>query len=321
MNEFRAKLLGMAPTGASLLKAKGTRKQAAHAAEDESFSDLTIPRDSVRQTHQRDEDRHRLPSEQVAITHDGEVRQVTLVNLSGGGAMIEGAAELKLWDRVELHLDDHDRLEAIVRWIKGGRIGLEFAHETRIDAEPAVIADMLRSTLERSFSDVAIAAASAPTADEEADTVDAGEEQPAVPSDQPINRSERRHSLIWTGEILYNHDSMPARLRNISSGGALVETPGTVPVGSELMLDLGEAGYVFATVTWARGDQLGLRFHTHFDVAALAKVRPELTGAQWVVPDYLRLDKNTVSPWADRWERVDLRELHDTLHGYTRKKP
>ena len=61
---------------------------------------------------------------------------VELINLSGGGAMISGELNLMLWDHVELRARRAmDEIECAVRWIKDDRIGLEFAHETRLDCD------------------------------------------------------------------------------------------------------------------------------------------------------------------------------------------
>ena len=158
MNEFREKLLGGKKVEAPLLRTKAPRAEQP-LAEDESFAELSIPREAARVANHRDSDRHRLENETVEIVHDGRTRQVTLVNLSGGGAMIEGGDDLRLWDRVELKLGDWNRVEAAVRWIKNGRIGLEFAHETRIETDTEQLAQMLQAVLERSFPDIAIAAA------------------------------------------------------------------------------------------------------------------------------------------------------------------
>src|SRR5437899_1851038 len=79
------------------------------------------------------DDRHRLVGERAQLTHDGNTHEVVLINLSGGGAMIETSIELLIWDRVHLHLGDHGDIECTVRWVRDGRIGLEFAHETRLD--------------------------------------------------------------------------------------------------------------------------------------------------------------------------------------------
>ena len=69
----------------------------------------------------------------MSLTHAGRSHAVQLVNLSGGGAMVAADFAPMLWDRVELHLGENGTVECAVRWLKGGRIGLEFAHETRLD--------------------------------------------------------------------------------------------------------------------------------------------------------------------------------------------
>jgi len=47
--------------------------------------------------------------------------------------MIAAAFEPNVWDKLELHLGENGTIECAVRWVKGGRMGLEFAHETQLD--------------------------------------------------------------------------------------------------------------------------------------------------------------------------------------------
>lgn len=307
MNEFRQKLLGGEPASAPLLRTKDPKAAPVQAAEEESFAALTIPRTAARTVNHRDEDRHRLGTESAELLHNCQTQSVSLINLSGGGAMIEGATGLTMWDRITLRFGECDPVEAIVRWIRGDRIGVEFAHETRIEIDPQALDAMLRAVLRRSFPDIALQDAEVETGEEtEAELVfeDEADERPA---------REVRHPLIWSGHVYFNHDSTAVRLRNISAGGALVEGPGAFPVGAELLLDLGEAGSIFCTVHWARGDQTGLKFHAPYDVSALAKARPQVAGARWVAPDYLRDDRSSSSPWASQWGRSDLAQLHRSL--------
>ena len=81
-----------------------------------------------------------------------------------------------------------------------------------------------------------------------------------------------------------------------------------------MLLDLGEAGSVFCTVAWTHGDQSGLRFHEAFNLALLARTRPEIAPARWTKPDYLRDDSADSSPWASRWNRLTIGELRQTLN-------
>ncbi|WP_300974774.1 PilZ domain-containing protein [Sphingomonas sp. LHG3406-1] len=305
MNEFRDRLFGGKSSEAPLLRAKKGREAPSRAAEDESFAELAIPRDAPRRANHRDGDRHRLDSEQVEIVHEGESYRVNLINLSGGGAMIEGPVTLKLWDRVELRFGEWSRVEAAVRWVRGDRFGLEFAHETRIETGSEELNETLRAVIMRSFPDLALAADAGP----------APEPEQATEADFPTSHAEReiRHPLIWSGAVHHCHDTTPVRIRNISSNGALIEGGDSLPVGAELLLDLGEAGAIFASVHWSRGDSAGLRFHVPYDLRQLAEARPEVAGPRWIAPDYLRDDRSSNSPWASQWNRGDVTALHRAL--------
>ena len=154
----------------------------------------------------------------------------------------------KLWDRVDLVLGEYGEIESAVRWIRGDRIGLEFAHETRIDCPAETRDALLRDVIGRTYPDLVFEAPApavvAPAA--------------AAPAEDHAERRDIRHPLIWSALIHYDHETSIARLRNISASGALVEASGSFTEGSELMLDFGDAGSLFATVGWCRGDQLGL---------------------------------------------------------------
>ena len=121
------------------------------------------------------------------------------------------------------------------------------------------------------------------------------------------------------GAVHFDHDSTPIRLRNISSRGAQIDCRRGVPVGSELLLDLGEAGTIFAVVAWAVGDQVGLRFDAPFDLALLANSRPELATERWSPPAYLRDQLRASSPWADALGRLSLNELQSSLEGFLKR--
>lgn len=311
MNEFRERILGRKPLRDPLLRSKSKSEAApSRAAEGESLAELAIPREQGRQSNHRDADRHRLTEETVELVHEGTVQRVTLINLSGGGAMIEGASDLKLWDRVELRFSEWSRVEAAVRWVRGQRIGLEFAHETRVEAGDEELTAMLRNVIQRSFPyidagiDLRAAETSRPAAELRPGSGEAAEQQPRDSAER-----EFRHPLIWSGQIHYNHESLGVRLRNISSGGALVDCAGSLPQGAELLLDLGDAGTIFATVHWSHGETVGLKFHAVFDVMQLAAARPDVAAAQWLAPDYLRAHTATYSPWASQWGRSNVHDL------------
>jgi hypothetical protein len=297
--------------GRSLDGSLVVQTKAPKGAKADALDSVPVEREVSRSANTRLQDRHRLPEHQVRVTHRRNDHLVQLINLSGGGAMITGDFEPKLWDRVKLHVAEDGVLDCVVCWLKGDRIGLEFAHETRLDCSPDKQAQLLREVIANSFPDVEFHAEPAKPAEQ------AEQAEPAVPEDE--HRGERRHPLIWSGTLHYDFSSTPVRLRNISERGALIESERTLPVGAEPLLDLGEAGSVFGTVSWSVGDQAGLSFHTPFDMTMLAKAKPELAPARWETPDYLKPGRGGSSPWADEWGRMSLGELRDELDGFLKR--
>jgi hypothetical protein len=303
MNNFRATLSGRPLQAPELL---GTKQPS--RAEGDGLDAIPVAREAVRTADHRAIDRHRLVSERAVVCFRGSLHPVELVNLSGGGAMVEGSFKPRLWDKVDLNLGENGSIECAVRWIRGDRYGLEFAHETQIQAEPEQRDELLREVLRRSFPDIGIAPAPEPELEPEA--------APVAVESETARRGSPRHPMIWSGQILFRHDTSPVRLRNISTNGAMVETAIPFPVGAEVYLDLGDAGSLFASISWVHGDQVGLVFAHPYDIANLAKAKPSLTPQRWSKPDYLRDDQADSSPWADRWGRLSVEDLKDSLEGF-----
>jgi hypothetical protein len=271
---------------------------------------VKVRRAEGRSSNQRDNDRHRLTDEQAVVRHKGKRHVVDLINLSHGGAMIGGKFKAKLWDRVGLVLGDGGKndksgeIECAVRWIRGGRLGLEFAHETHIDCDPETLDELLLQVIRNSFPDIAFKARPA-TSDGPAAT------------DQPAQkRSEIRHPLIWNGILRYNSEWEKVRLRNISRLGALVEGPVTLVAGATVKLELSEIGRLAATVSWSRGNQMGLAFDEPFDVRTLSKSTPEIAAQQSLKPRLEGGGQSDPSPWASEWSRLSVDELRENLEGY-----
>ena len=303
MNEFRSRVFGKDDDPKSLLSSKAPKGANAESG----LRTIAVPRFESRTSNTRGGDRHRLPDEMITATYDGRSHEVQLVNLSGGGAMISAKFEPMLWDRVDLHLMASGTVECVVKWIRNNRIGLEFAQETRIDCSAQERNALLREVIARSF----------PEAVGDLTEPEAVDEPPVEPVPQGEHkRAEPRHPLIWSGVVHFNHTSTPVRLRNISSQGALLECHDAVPGGAELLLDLGEAGSLFARVSWAVGDQVGLAFQEPFDMQLLALSRPEVASSNWDAPDYL---KGKTPPKADPWDRLSVSELSSELEGYLKR--
>lgn len=248
--------------------------------------------------------RHRLARETATIEYQGAKSQVDLINLSGGGAMIEATVSPALWDRVDLYLGEGTPIECAVRWLRNGRIGLEFAHETQIDCGREERDALLLEVIRRSFPDIHSAMAEDASA--------------AVARDAaaPSRRGPSRHPLIWNGKIQWQHHERTVRLRNISTSGVLIDSPVDFPEGTTLGLDLGKSGQFEATVSWSRGGQAGLVFDAPFDLSSLAAARPEVAPQRWVRPAYLDRCADQASPWDSGWDRSALADLRADLEGY-----
>lgn len=305
MNSFRDAIpKGRAPAG-PVMPAKKARQQGTG----DDLSAVPVPRSESRTHNHRTEHRHIAGIGQAHLFIKRKSYVVDLLNLSGGGAMIRTNVPLKLWERLHLGLAEGDRVECAVRWVKGDRIGLEFAHETQVAGDASKRDAMLLDTISRNFPELALE----PTLENGNEET----ERKAGPDAQ--RRADLRHPLIWTGHILFDFESSRARLRNISELGSLVECVRAIPAGSEVLLDLSAAGQHFAIVSWARGDQIGLRFQQPFDIACLARVKPEVAPERWSRPDYLNAGQDMDSPWAEPWERLTLPELRDSLEGFLKR--
>ncbi|AKH41307.1 diguanylate cyclase (GGDEF)-like protein [Altererythrobacter atlanticus] len=81
------------------------------------------------------------------------------------------------------------------------------------------------------------------------------------PSGPPMHRAERRTVYRRIGVIHENH-RYEAVLRNLSRTGARIDGLLDVPVGTELVLDLGEGQLVVATVRRSQDATQGLEFET-----------------------------------------------------------
>ena len=311
MNSFRSAILsgkGLHP------KNPRVHDKDARGAAADDLTSVEVPRSEERTHNHRDDDRHRLIEETASARFDGEEHEVELINLSGGGAMIRCDFGPRLWERVDLIFAEGAEIECAVRWIREDRVGLEFAHETRIDCDPEARDALLLDVIHRSFPDVALAPRGEPI--HAAEPALQEEDDDAVANSR---RTERRHPLVWMGEIYFSHSNEKVRLRNISEHGALIESPVQYPLGVELMLDLGDAGQHFATVSWACGDKIGLKFNNPFDLKLLGSAKPEVAPRMMIRPGPGLSSSDGDNPWADGWKRASLDDLRDDLEGYLKR--
>ena len=267
----------------------------------DTLHSIPVRREASRRGDTRFGDRYRMIGENARLTHNGCSHDVQLINVCGGGAMVAADLEALPWDKAELHVGDNGTIRCAVLWIKNGRVGLTFAEETRLDCSEGEQAALLREVIARHFPDAQF--------DAPRETESAVDE----------HRAEQRHPLIWSGTLHHDYQSTPARLRNISTTGAMVETEAVLARGAEPLLDLGEAGSIFADVVWVAGDHAGLRFREPFDMAQLAKSRPEVASAGWQAPAYLRSDLLVSSRWERHWQNMTAQELGDDIEGFAKR--
>jgi diguanylate cyclase (GGDEF)-like protein len=80
---------------------------------------------------------------------------------------------------------------------------------------------------------------------------------------------EPRVRIIRAALLHHGGRVLGARLRNISSGGALVECREELEIGSEIKLDFAAGGLIDAEVRWGKGTQFGCQFRDKFNMKLL----------------------------------------------------
>jgi len=286
MNEIRS----MVAAGARgpLLAARAPKRREETEA---SLARLAIPRTEARTCNQRREDRHLNVVDGAELRFRGRKVEAAVVNVSRHGAMIEAPIDPRIGERMQIRFEGCNRTDCTVRWLRGGRIGLEFSQETVIQAS-ATVKELIVSGRR------------------------AGEEQaapaePAAQAEQPHAaapaRAERppRQSLLWKAVLHWDHGTFPVRVRNISAEGAMLEGREALPAGTGVVLDLADGGSVSGHVRWSRSGQLGVRFERRFDLRNLARPeRPSTPSTTLVKPRYLESELDPDSPWAAAWDKL-----------------
>lgn len=86
-----------------------------------------IPRGVRRMFDQRSEARDPVESQTAMLEWRGRKHVVRLQNLSSGGAMVNFVAIPHIGEEVRLHLLGRSPITAHVRWVRDGRVGVNFA--------------------------------------------------------------------------------------------------------------------------------------------------------------------------------------------------
>jgi hypothetical protein len=276
MHELRSTILSGEPKAALVARKGNTKAEGASAG---GLTKIAIKRQEARITNQRLEDRLGGILESSTIIFRRRRQDVAVVNVSSRGAMIRGDIEPRIGEKIDLLFDGKNRTKCIVRWVREGRVGLEFVNET------------IFWTSDRTGGPVF------------------QPEKPEAPAVHAVAEREPRQKLLRAGTLYWSGISIPVRLRNISGGGARVESGRELCPGSEVELDLGEAGFQIAEVRWSKDGQVGLRFAQEFDIESLAPSQQPERPPEVLKPAYLETELQPDSPWAARFEKLSLTDL------------
>jgi hypothetical protein len=276
MHELRSTILSGEPKPALVARKGKTKSEGSSAG---GLAKVAIKRQEARVTDQRLEDRLRGIVESTTMIFRRRRQAVAVVNVSSRGAMIRGELDPRIGEKIDLLFDGKNRTKCIVRWVREGRVGLEFVDET------------ILWTSDRSGGPVF------------------KPEKPQTPAVHAVAEREPRQRLLRAGTLYWSGISIPVRLRNISGHGAQVESGRELCPGSEVELDLGEAGFQIAEVRWSKDGQVGLKFAQTFDIESLAPSQLAERPPEVLKPAYLETELQPDSPWAARFERLSLTDL------------
>jgi EAL domain-containing protein (putative c-di-GMP-specific phosphodiesterase class I) len=123
-----------------------------------------------------------------------------------------------------------------------------------------------------------------PMVAEEADKLAA--QNKAVSADGFQFNRPPRQGLLKVATLQWNGMQMPVRVRNISTGGALLEGDRALPIDAKVQLDLPGCGSLGAEVRWTDSGRLGIQFEEELDLRRLVPGRPKGFGARSASDSY-----------------------------------
>ena len=91
-----------------------------------------VPRYQPRIVDQRSEPRHEGVVEAAILMFRGSPHPIGVINISSRGAMVESPLQPRLGESVIVHFEGCSPIYAFVRWIRDGRLGLNFGGELTI---------------------------------------------------------------------------------------------------------------------------------------------------------------------------------------------
>lgn len=250
---------------------------------DGSLSGIRIKREESRRSDQRSEPRHLDVIDQALLRYRKASHQVAVLNVSRRGAMVKADLEPHIGARLEIRFPDCNPTDCYVRWVRDGRIGLEFGKETLLIG-----------------------------ANDERERFVSGRRQGEHPTVAMKSERGPRHGLVLMAQLHTRYGSMSVKLRNISTEGVMLEAEQDLDPWTEVVLEI-PGSAIPGRVRWCRSRQVGISFDDPFDLDVLLSTDPQApkapAGPDYLKPDYLRDETDPGSPWAARRERLTLDDL------------
>jgi hypothetical protein len=88
-----------------------------------------IPRTQRRNIEEREEERREGVVDSAALLFRRRVYQVPVINISSRGTMVEAPFMPMIGETVAVEFENCDPIQGFVRWVRDGRIGINFGHE------------------------------------------------------------------------------------------------------------------------------------------------------------------------------------------------
>jgi hypothetical protein len=89
------------------------------------------------------------------------------------------------------------------------------------------------------------------------------------------DRASRLTTILMVGRLVAHGRDYLCRMRNVSTGGMMVECDAALAPGDRVRVELRNLNVVDGEVMWAAGPRVGLRFDGAIDVTDLFQVPPE----------------------------------------------
>ena len=84
-----------------------------------------------------------------------------------------------------------------------------------------------------------------------------------------VSRSQRLTTLLMVGRLIDPSGDHLCRVRNLSTGGMMVETAASLAIGMPVRVELRNLNQVDGKVVWTRDERAGIQFDTVQEVDAL----------------------------------------------------